>query len=158
MAKKEESSQGMLGLVPLAQAGVGSGLGYGLAVSARSASNQTEHLIMREAHKQELVIDLQTEKTRTAAYSTAAIRQQGADAFHQTGVHHAAINAAVQGQTIQPYTEEFNHRNLQLMAQNTLEIMQAGVGIIVAEVRRPIYREDVAEPKPNVIQRLLNGA
>lgn len=153
MAKKEETTQSMLGFMPLVEAGTNGA--YGLAVSASSALAPSQERIFRELHRQQTVIDAQARKTTYAAHKTSEIRTHGSDEFHGVMQHLSAINEAARGKDYQPYVEEFNHRNAQGAAQDLYSTIQAGTSRIHEQVGASLDLHDVPERKRNALQRLL---
>lgn len=153
MAKKEETTQSMLGFMPLVEAGTTGA--YGLAVSASSALAPTQERIFRELHRQQTVIDAQALKTTYAAHKTSEIRTHGSDEFHGVMQHLSAINEAARGKDYQPYVEEFNHRNAQGAAHDLYSTIQAGTSRIHEQVGASLDLHDVPERKRNALQRLI---
>jgi hypothetical protein len=139
MTKKQEQTQTVLGLAPFVYSNNGSLTRYDSTAATSTAITKTEERIELEAHKQQLIQELQALKTRLGERAIGAIHRAGADEYHGLIEHQKGIKQTFTGDEYDVYTDKFNHVNAQMAAQHLREAMDAGVSRIIDEIDRSLY-------------------
>lgn len=152
MSKKKTDN--VLALPPL-KSETGSGTGTSLLLrTTRDATNRLEKRIIEESHTQDLVIDLRAEQARFAMTMIGRIHEHGSITFSEATEMIMDVKDNVdRSQEHQAYIDQFSLRQIQLLAQETLAMIDVVATTIGGEVHRS--PDDLSREPVGLLARLL---
>ena len=123
--------------------------------SARKPVTKREKQVIEVAREQWLVIDLTATKARFGDSMIGEIHKHGSLTFDEATSFIMEIKENPgRSQLHQAYIDQFSERQIQLLAQQSLAVIDVSATGIGVEVHRPLYPP---EPPVGLLQRLLGG-
>lgn len=152
MSKKKTDN--VLALPPL-KSETGGRTGTSLTLqNTRDALDRREKRIIEESHTQDLVIDLRTQQARFAMTMIGMIHEHGSMTFSEaTEMIMDVKDNSDRSQEHQAYIDQFSLRQIQLLAQETLAMIDVVATTIGEEVHRS--PDDPARQPVGLLAQLL---
>lgn len=119
--------------------------------------------IVEEWNKQTSVIAGHRALTIFAAASIGEMHSQINEAFNGSAAEILADKFLQDGHRAQDFIEEFDEKQVQLLAKHLWGVLEVGASNIGMEVHRPLYppaievKEPIQEPEPFSVRRFLFG-
>lgn len=108
--------------------------------SARKPLNRREKQMIEEVHRQDLAIDLETQQARFGMTMMRRIHEHGAVSFSEATEFIMDIKEdSGRSEEHQAYIDQFSLRQIQLLAQQTLAVIDISTTGIGIEVHRSPY-------------------
>ena len=152
------TSKSKQSLLPsVAQRSNGSAATGGLALSDGAIETRDGEYILQAGGKQALRMRVHAEKTAYAINQAGRLQSHGSRVFCETcSVIDRTAESASNGPS-SGYAETFSHLQKDQMAQQIMDIYDAGMGMIRSEVVKPLPDSAPTQERRNWVARLLVG-
>jgi uncharacterized protein YukE len=142
MTKKQDTTQTTFGIAARLPVGTTSLVRSSSVGSMNTALTSTEERMELEWHKQLFAEKLQGDKTRYGVQQIGAVSETAATEYHELIEQMKGIKQTFTGDEYDAYSDRFNHITAQMAAKHIAEAVDTGVGRIIEEISRPLYRKE----------------